>query len=276
MAFGQAQYVTQEAPAELAFSVCTLVASDEKYRRLLASFERLGFHDGNAEFIALDNRTTNSFDGYQALRSVFPRCRGEFILYTHDDIELIDEGADDLLAVLRDLERRDPRWTVAGNAGWSMAGKERLVLHLRDPHGSTRDAPRPIEVQALDENLMILPRARMVFPSLDLEGFHLFGADLCLQGRMAGGRAYVIPFYVQHHSGGQASAALEESRARFAAKYAALSIPARVRTPAARLYIGARGRLLQVIDGIADRIDAVRRRIAWAAAGRRLAANRDE
>ncbi|MFP4043452.1 MAG: hypothetical protein ACLFTP_02610 [Rhodosalinus sp.] len=248
------RYVTEEATAELSFSVCTLVASEAKYERMLASFARLGFDASNTEFLALDNRDANRFEGYGALRAVFPACRGEYILFTHDDIELVDQGAEELLDVLRALEDRDPLWTVAGNAGWSAGRSEQLVLHLSDPHGTHRMEGGPVEVQSLDENFLVLPRRRMTFPSLDLEGYHLFGTDLCLQGRAAGGRAYVVPFFLHHHSGGSDSPAFRIGLDRFSTKYAHLSLPARIRAPATHVYIGATGQALQAVDTVSRRL----------------------
>lgn len=245
----QVRYVTDEAQAPLRFSVCTLVASEAKYRRLLASFARLGFDETNTEFLAIDNREENSFDGYRALRAVFPQCRGEYILYTHDDIELVDQGAGDLLAILRNLEARDPNWTLAGNAGWTTDKPERLVLHLVDPHGDRRDAAGPVRVGGLDENFLILRRSHMVFPSLDLSGFHLFATDLCEQSRFAGGSAWVIPFYLRHHSGGSPSPAVEESCEAFTRKYGALAPRTLVRSPAITLYVGTKGRWLKLWHG---------------------------
>lgn len=256
------RYVTEGATAELSFSVCTLVASDAKYERLLASFERLGFDASNTEFIALDNRGANRFDGFEALRDVFPACRGEFILFTHDDIELVEEGAEDLQNVLRDLEARDPLWTVAGNAGWSAARPERLMRHLRDPHGAHRLEDGPVAVQSLDENFLVLPRRRMTFPSLDLEGYHFFGTDLCLQGRAAGGQAYVVPFFLHHHSAGADSAAFRAGLNRFSEKYASLRIPARIRTPATHVYVGAAGQAIRAADDVASTLTWLWGRVA--------------
>jgi hypothetical protein len=260
------RYVTEGATAELSFSVCTLVASDAKYERMLASFARLGFDASNTEFIALDNRDANRFEGYGALRAVFPACRGEYVLFTHDDIELVDEGAEDLLDVLRDLEERDPLWTVAGNAGWSAGRPEWLALHLSDPHGTHRIEGGPVEVQSLDENFLVLPRQRMTFPSLDLEGYHLFGTDLCLQGRAAGGRAYVVPFFLHHHSGGSDSAAFRRGLDGFSTKYARLSLPSRIRAPATHVYLGAIGRAFQLIDTASQRVAGL-----WGRVSSRLA-----
>lgn len=266
MASCQPRYVTSARPAELMFSVCTLVASDRKYRRMLASFAQHGFDDTNSEFIALDNRGENRFEGYGALRRVFPELRGEYILFTHDDIELIEDGAERLRDILRDLDARDPRWAVAGNAGHRRARPETLLRHLADPHGEERDcADAPVRVQGLDENFLVLRRANMVFPSMDLEGFHLFATDLCLQAMMAGGHAYVIPFYLRHHSGGSASPELDRAIDRMGEKYAALQRPARIRSPASTIYVGARGDMLRWRDrgvaGVTRRMKRVTERL---------------
>ncbi len=251
MAPCQPRYVTSARPAALRFSVCTLVASEQKYQRMLASFARHGFDETNSEFIALDNRGENRFEGYSALRRIFPECRGEYILFVHDDIELVEDGAERLLSILRALDAADPLWAVAGNAGHRRAAPQELLRHLDDPHGLSRDLDgdaAPVEVQGLDENFLVLRRSHMVFPSLDLEGFHLFATDLCLQARMAGGRAYVIPFFLRHHSGGNASPALDRAIGQVGAKYGALRMPGRILSPASTVYAGRRGRAQQFFD----------------------------
>jgi len=248
------RYVTQKAQPELLFSVCSLVASDEKYARLLSSFEARGFTAENAEFIAIDNRNGNSFDGYRALRGVLPECRGEFILFTHDDIELTSDGAAELEGILRGLDQSDPNWTLAGNAGWSTQSPPELVLHLDHPHGKRRDLSAPRKVMSLDENFLVLPRDRMVLPSLDLEGFHLFATDLCLHSRLIGGGAYAIPFHLTHHSGGAAGDAFHAARRAFDAKYSATRIGSRIKTPVTTLYFGPLGAVRRIWDRVSERV----------------------
>ncbi|MEM7318630.1 MAG: hypothetical protein AAF408_06350 [Pseudomonadota bacterium] len=246
-------YVTEAQQADLLFSVCTLVASDEKYDRLRDSFESGGFNASNTEFIALDNRQENRFDGYGSLREVYPLFRGKYILFTHDDIELAEDDFDHLRSVLGALEADDPNWTIAGNSGWTV-NNERHVRYLEDPHGSFRDIVKPVEVSSLDENFLILRRSKMVFPSLDLKGFHLFATDLCLQSRAAGGRAYVVPFFVKHLSGGSASAEFDTCRDALVRKYEKPLVSGRLRTPATVLYVGLAGAVQKFMDAAYDRI----------------------
>lgn len=231
------RYMTEDAQPEITFSVCSLVASEEKYQRLISSFTKNGFDASNTEFIAIDNRGNNRFDGYRALRAAISAAKGEFILYTHDDIELVDDDADTLLSILRDLDARDPNWTLAGNAGWTIDHPERLMIHLRDPHGTRRDVDEPKRVGGLDENFLILPRKRLVLPSLDLSGFHLFATDLCQQSLFVGGSAWVIPFFLHHHSSGSHSSELEASKAAFERKYGMIAKRPRVRAPATTMYL---------------------------------------
>lgn len=227
-----ATFVSAPQPASVRFSVCTLVRSEANYARLLASFQAHGFSRDNTEFVALDNRDENRFDGYSALRAVLPRLQGEYILFTHDDIELETDGATELVAVLEDLTRRDANWMIAGNAGFSMPGQglgmglglelgdEVISLrHLDDIHSAGDRVDQPVQTQSLDENFLVLRRSQIVLPSIDLDGFHLFATDLCLQAEFLGGTAYVIPFLLRHHSGGASSADFDRTLARFRRKY---------------------------------------------------------
>lgn len=270
MAPCQPRYVTQTRPADLLFSVCTLVASDQKYERMVGSFVRGGFNETNSEFIALDNRGENRFEGYSALRRIFPECRGQYILFVHDDVELLDEGADRLHAILRDLDRRDPQWAVAGNSGNLRRAPAVLLRHLSDPHGDAREGGQePVPVVVLDENFLVLRRSNMVFPSMDLEGFHLFATDLCLQARMAGGHAYVIPFHLRHHGSGNKSVALDQARARMGRKYGALGVWGRIYSPASVVYAGRLSQLLRLYDEQVWAMSLWLKRIAARLAGAR-------
>lgn len=236
-------YVTEPARAELDFSVVTLVADDVKYRRMLKSFEAAGFDPENSEFLAIDNRTANAFDGFSALRAVVSRLRGRYVLFTHEDIELTGDGIAELRSALARLDALDRRWMIAGNSGVYRDG---LQAHLDDPHGAFRLADdAPAEVRTLDENFLVMPRERMPMPSLDLDGFHLYGTDMCLQAHIAGGTSYVIPFLLTHHSGGQESVAYRKLQARLQSKYAGFGIKGRLRAPASDLHFGWRGNVIR-------------------------------
>lgn len=206
------------------FSVCSLVQSQKKYDRLLASFDRLGFTPANTEFLAADNRNGNRFDGYSWQRALLAQAKGHFVIFCHDDIELIEQGHDDLLAALSDLDELDPSWRLAGVAGGRYRPEKHhrrfLRVRISDPYGEDRQLGSvPGRVETLDECFILMRRTQPVISSYDLGGFHFYGPDLCLQAELLGGSAYVIDFHLRHHGGGTKGEAFADCRNRFIAKY---------------------------------------------------------
>ena len=53
----------------------------------------------------------------------------------------------------------------------------------------------PAKVHTLDENFIVVRRAANLSLSHDLDGFHLYGTDLCLIADVLGGNRYVIDFH---------------------------------------------------------------------------------
>ena len=253
------RFATEPFLGELEFSVVTLVASDERYERLLSSFAAKGFGPENTEFVAIDNREGNRLDGYQALRAVIPGLRGRYILLTHDDIELLHDDATDLRDQIAALDALDPNWMIAGNAGGL---RRQRVLHIDDPVGHFElESKTPVPVEALDENFLVMPRIRAPLASLDLSGFHLFATDMCVQARMAGGNVYVIPFMLRHHSRGRIDALYLSSLNAIERKYSRLGISGRFTSPAGTCYFGMRGAAMKLADTVHESTKAVSARV---------------
>lgn len=218
------RFLTQARHDTLDFTICTLVRSQEKYDRLIASFVRCGFTPENSEFVAADNRETNHFDGYSWQKALLAEARGRFVVFCHDDIELLEAGHGHLLAALSSLDKTQPDWLLAGVAGgrYRPAKHHRRFLRMRisDPWGDDRRMGEvPGQVETLDECFILMRRARPVVGSYDLHGFHFYGPDLCLQAELSGGSAHVIDFHLRHHGGGTKDASFEDSRERFIEKY---------------------------------------------------------
>lgn len=224
----EVRYLSSAFDHAVTFSVCTLVASQDKYDRMLRSFRAFGFTDTNSEFLAADNRAGNHFDGYTWMRRLYPECRGRYVIFCHDDVELVDDGYDDLVARLEGLSAEDAAWVLAGNAGaryrkvtvgpdgvatkpWSMT--------ITDPNGTFRMRRPHVRVESLDENFIIMRREAFVGGSLDLGGFHFWGPDLCLVAEFLGGKAYAVNFHLRHHSRGKRDAGYRAARERFRQKY---------------------------------------------------------
>lgn len=217
--------VSTEDPDGPTFSVCALVQSQDRHDRLVASFVRLGFTAATTEYLVADNHDRNRFDGYSWQRAVLAQARGRYVIFCHDDIELIDQGQDALLDVIEDLTARDPDWLLAGVAGgrFRPEGARRLMLtfHISDIYGTDRRrGAMPARVETLDECFILMRRSRPVLPSLDLSGFHFYGPDLCLQAELQGGSAWAVDFHLRHHGRGTKGPSFDDCRDRFIAKYA--------------------------------------------------------
>lgn len=253
-------YITEPVPAEIEFSIISLVVRDDRYERFLKSLEEKGFNSENTELIAIDNRHGNSFDGYTALRGVLPHLKGKYVLHTHDDIELTVDDIDALRRTLQTLETLDPKWMIAGNAGGSFcmfSRKNTWFHHLDDPYGERRlPGNEPRRVNSLDENFLVMPRSRMPLSSIDLSGFHLFATDLCMQARSAGGTCYVMPFALMHYGKGLSDGTYAASRIAIEDKYTPMGVRGRLTTPAGIMRFGL---LAKVIQAFSFRALALRR-----------------
>lgn len=219
------RYISDVEPEGPDFSVCSLVHGQQTYDRLLASFARAGFTAANSEFLAADNRATNRFDGYGWQKTLLAQARGRYVLFCHDDIELLDQGHADLLRTLDELSARDPSWLLAGVAGGRYRPRKHhrpfLRLRISDRYGADQQrGTLPGRVETLDECFILMRRSRPVIGSYDLGGFHFYGPDLCLQAEFLGGSAYVIDFHLRHHGEGRKGKGFAEGRRRFIAKYA--------------------------------------------------------
>jgi hypothetical protein len=230
------------AEAPLAFSVCTLVNDPAHYAAMRESFARHGFGPGTAEYLYLDNSAGPRWCAFRGIPRLLAAARGRHVILCHQDVRLEREGADVLAARLAELDRLDPDWAVAGNAGATPEGG--LALRISDPHGEDqRRGELPARVVSLDENFLVLRRDAPVGLSADLVGFHLYGADLCLHARLAGRSAWVIDFHLRHLSPGRVDGGFVAAQARFEAKFAALlGRPWRIRTTCTELRLEA-GRL---------------------------------
>ena len=182
------------------FRVCTIVNRAEEHERMRASFTGAGF-DTVSTFTMFDNRDGNRFDPYRSLDQVIAETAVPYIIFCHQDI-LIGEGQtpERLLSRLRDLDRADPQWMVAGNAGFDASGEP--ILHLNSAGGNPRCASLPRRTYSLDEDFLVLKARSGLSTSAELHGFHLYGTDLCLRAYQMRGSAYVLDFVVTHLSPG--------------------------------------------------------------------------
>jgi hypothetical protein len=234
---------------EPAFEICTFVRDDAQYAAMRSSFVGAGFTAELATFTRLDDRGTAglSREPFAAITLLGGADDPPFAILCHQDVRL-DQGygASELISRLEQLDALDPAWTVAGNAGGAL--DMRVVRRLVDPIGGSTAGPFPVRVASLDENFLVLNRIRAPSCSGGLDGFHLYGTDVCLNALAAGGSAYVIDFPLTHLSGGAIDSSYYEIRQRFLEVWNPRHRFLYLRTPNELLFI-SRSKLLRRVFG---------------------------
>jgi hypothetical protein len=199
-----------------AYTIGTLVTDWTLYDKMKLSMRERGFGD-DCEFLSIDNSVTNQHDAYSGLNCILSEARGRRIILCHQDVELVDDGREQLDQCLSRLEEIDPAWAVAGNAGCD--GFHTIYLCVSGAEGTYRSPSLPRRVSSLDENFLVIrSEARLSF-SRDLAGFHMYGADICMMADILGWTAYVISFHLAHYGEGRMGEAFSDCEVAFVAKW---------------------------------------------------------
>lgn len=187
---------------EKKYTFCTLVTKHDEYLEMVNSAKKVGFDTSDVEFLFFDNIHSNQFDGYSGINKALDMAKGEYLIFCHQDILFHDDNREILDECLLELEKIDPKWAVAGNAGKTWTS--RLKARITDPKSNNIHIGQlPARVMSLDENFLILNRKHRFSTSQSiLSGFHLYALDLCQNSYNLGLSCYVINFHLLHKSSG--------------------------------------------------------------------------
>jgi hypothetical protein len=180
------------------YSICALVTNIEEYESMLKSFKQKGFNETNSEFLYIDNTERNIFNAYSGLNHFLTNASGRYVILCHQDIILEHDNEQNLGQCLSELDSMDKSWALAGNAGG--VNLSELAIRITDPGGTSKIGTFPSKVVSLDENFIVVNQKNRVCLSGDLEGYHLYGSDLCIIADILGFNNYVINFHLTHNS----------------------------------------------------------------------------
>lgn len=186
---------------EKEFSVCTLVNNFQLYLNMVKSFRDHGFSEDICEFIYVDNERGNKYSASAGLNKMISMAKGKYVICCHQDIELIDD-VHILRRRLEELNDMDPYWGLAGNAGGR--GYRETYMHITTGDGKEiKIGNFPERVDSLDENFVVIRKEACLGFSVANKGFHMYGADICMDAHMRGFHIYVVDFHLKHFSGGK-------------------------------------------------------------------------
>lgn len=181
-------------------------------------FISAGFIQEDCQYIAVNNSSENLYDMYSGGNNILSQATGQYIILAHQDVRASFDNRQKLEAKLTELDAIDPNWALAGNAGTNQANQ--WLVRITDKYGKNADqGPFPQRATMLDGNLIIVKKSSQVAFSNDLQGFHYYGWDLCLNADIRGYNAYVIDWHVIHLGDGVVGQDFHECKQAFERKW---------------------------------------------------------
>lgn len=152
------------------------------------------------ELIPIDN-TSSNLSAAAALNWGLNKAKGDIVVFCHQDVIFPPYWLSKLLEQISVVEEKFENWGVLGTFGVAMNGK--FVGNVVDPHNSAPSKKLPIRVQSLDEHCLIIRKDSGLRFDEELDGFHFYGTDLCLQALAKGMSNFAIDACVEHLSAGK-------------------------------------------------------------------------
>jgi hypothetical protein len=237
--------ITEFNGTGITYSICTFITKPAQYKHFVDSMLNRGFTSDFAEFIYIDNSKSNKFDAFSGINKFLNIARGEYIMLCHQDLLLLDDGREKLDEIIRQLDEKDPRWGLFGNSG--SVSLDRMAVRITDKWGADQSTHIfPVRTTCLDENFIVVRKDANLSLSHDLNGFHLYGTDLCIIADILGLNAYVVDFHLTHLGCGAKGPSFDLGRCQMIDKYCRALSPRVIRTPSAIIVL-QRSRVLAKI-----------------------------
>ena len=177
------------------FIVC--INNEHLFDQFVLSLEKTSIE--NHEIISINNKV-NKFTLPQALNLGAEKSSGDFRLFCHQDILFTNDWLDKVTRQIELVSKNNINWGVLGVMGVKQNGF--FAGNIRDPHTCVKIGSLPCEVASLDEVCLILRKDSSLQFDEKLGGFHLYGADICLQANQMGLKCYAIDAPFEHLSPG--------------------------------------------------------------------------
>jgi glycosyltransferase involved in cell wall biosynthesis len=139
-----------------------------------------------------------------AYNSGIEKASTDLLVFVHQDVYLPEGWIDAVQETLELLSVQDPHWGVVGLWGATASGPFAGYLYWTGGGGGADLKPFEgvIEVRSLDEVVLIFKKSSGLRFDERLPGFHMYGADICLEARRRGMKCYAISAFCVHNTNG--------------------------------------------------------------------------
>lgn len=159
--------------------------------------------DVDITIISLDNSENQYVGVREAFNSVINRIDTDYVVFSHPDICFEDDET--LQKILFTIKKLD-KMGVAGVAGcregktWKILSN---IVHGKNKSNVGNKIEKPEVVQTVDE-CMFFVKTDIIkeYPFSNIDGWHMYAVELCLQLLNAGYTNYVLPCNIWHKSSG--------------------------------------------------------------------------
>ena len=124
----------------------------------------------------------------------------DLLVFVHQDVYLPEGWIESLSKSIEALSDREPDWGVLGVWGAIDSRRRTGFLYWTGGHGYERPLAGAKEVVTLDELVLIFRKSSGLRFDEKLPGYHLYGADICMEARRRGRNSYVIPAFCIHNT----------------------------------------------------------------------------
>jgi len=147
--------------------------------------------DDSVEFIPINNADSAA----KALNEGIEKAKNDICVLSHQDVRFPQNWLDDIEGL------DNNKFGVCGVWGITLDGY--FAGHVITPVGRWLQGNLPIEAQCVDELLMIIRKSSGLRFDESLGGWHLYGADICLEAEKRGLSNWIIDACVTHLSMGK-------------------------------------------------------------------------
>ena len=136
-----------------------------------------------------------------AYNDAIEKAKTDLLVFVHQDVYLPEGWFSTVQNAMEILSKSDPDWGVLGvwgirpsgeAAGFVYDGYGRCVLGNHFEGG--------LDVESLDELLLIMRKSSGLRFDEKLEGFHMYGTDICLEAKHRGIKCYAIAAFCVHNT----------------------------------------------------------------------------
>jgi len=145
------------------------------------------------------------YEGYSsaasALNAGLDESSAAIVIFAHQDVYLPSGWLSRLVAQIDKLERSHPNWGVLGLYGRRVEGTEvGLVWSSGLGRVVGEGGFAPTEAVTLDELILVVRRDSGLRFDEGIPGFHMYGTDIVMQGRVRGIPSFVVDAPAVHNS----------------------------------------------------------------------------